>query len=116
MAMRQTIIEALTWALALDPATLKWPAAVLVALCFGLVLFGLVQYQAFNRVWGIQLVLGLAGGAVVAGLGAAIHWFLGVLYGVGYLLTWLVWMLTRRWRWWRRALARGLAAGLALGP
>lgn len=50
-----------------NPATLKWPAALLLAAFFGFLLFGLHQYQAYNRKRGLHLVLGLAGGAVVAG-------------------------------------------------
>ena len=114
--MQESITTVVEWVIAVDPATLKWSAAVLLAVFFGLLLFGLFQYQAYDRKWGLKLVLGLAGGAVVAGLGVSLHWTLGVLYGVGYGLTWLAWVLTRRLTGWRQHLLRGLAAAVCLGP
>jgi ankyrin repeat protein len=117
--MREALTTVLTWALLLKPAPalLKWTAAGLGAVFFGLVFFALIQYQTTERRWGMKLLLGLLGGALLFGLGtAAFHWVTGALYGVGYLLTWLAWVLTRRWRWWRQTLARGLIAGLTLGP
>ena len=114
--MQEFITKVAQWVVAVDPAALKWSAAVLLAVFCGLVLFGLVQYQAYDRKWGLYLVLGLAGGALVAGLGASLHWTLGVLYGVGYGLTWLAWVLTRRLTGWRQHVLRGLAAAVCLGP
>ena len=40
-----------------DPATLKWSAAMLLAAFFGGVLYGLFQYQAHDRVWGLRLLV-----------------------------------------------------------
>ena len=114
--MQAFVSKVVAWVIAVDPATLKWSAAVLLALFFGLVLFGLFRYQAYDRKWGLQLVLGLAGVALVAGLGASLHWTLGLLYGVGYGLTWLVWVLTRPLTGWRQHVLRGLAAALCFGP
>ena len=114
--MQAFVTKVVEWVVAVDPATLKWAAAVLLAVFFALLLFGLFQYQAYDRIWGLHLVLGLAGGAFVAGLGASLHWTLGVVYGVGYGLTWLVWVLTRRLSGWRQHLIRGLAAAVCLGP
>ena len=60
--MQAFITKVVEWVVAVDPATLKWAAAVLLAVFFGLLLFGLFQYQAYDRKWGLHLVLGLTGG------------------------------------------------------
>ena len=69
--MQAFIAKVAEWVLEVEPATVKWVGAVLLALFFGLVLFAVYQYQAHNREWGLTLVVQLCVLALLASVTTA---------------------------------------------
>ena len=104
---------------------LKYVIAALIAVLFCLTLFGLHQYKAHNRLWGLNLVTylviplaALATLGYLTKLSGEFLAFLAVSFGLGIILTWLtaVW-LPARWRGnWRERLCLSLAFAFFCGP
>ncbi len=93
--------------------------AVLVLLYFGLTLFGLYQYKAHNRKWGMKLVVWMSAVVLLVGIGVRFNFLLlPVFLTVGFCLAYFVgWRLIgRRFSGWKQHLIRGLAFALCLGP
>ena len=98
---------------------MKWMAAIGISVFFLVLLFGLFQYQAHNRKWGLEVSLWAVGVVLLVGMGLRFKSVLLPLWlGGGFLLAYLVgWCwLDVKIRGWRRHLARVLAFTLCLGP
>jgi len=91
----------------------------LISLYLGLTLFGLYQYKAHNRSWGMKLVVWMSGLALLVGVVMRFNFpLLPVFLTVGFCLAYFI-----GWRaigggltGWRQHLFRGLAFALCLGP
>ncbi len=92
---------------------------VLISLYLALLLFGLYQYKAHNRAWGVKLVVGLSGLVLLVGVAAQIgSLLLALCLSIGFCLVYFVgWRLIGgRFSGWRRHLIRGLVFTLCFGP
>jgi len=70
---------------------MKWIAAIGISVFFLVLLFGLFQYQAHNRKWGLELILWAVGVVLLVGLGLRFRsmplplWLGGGLLSLGIL-------------------------------
>ncbi len=97
---------------------MKILAGILISLYLGLTLFGLYQYKAHNRMWGMKLVVWMSGVVLLVGVGMRFEsLFLPIFVGLGFCLAYLVgWRLIGgRFTGWKQHLIRGLAFALCLG-
>ncbi len=99
---------------------MKILAGILMSLYLGLTLFGLYQYKAHNRQWGMKLVVWLAALALLMGVGLqfSTSLMLGAVFGLAFSVAYFI-----GWRWlgdrfsgWRQHLVRGLLFAVFLGP
>ncbi len=99
---------------------MKILAGILISLYLGLTLFGLYQYKAHNRSWGVKLVVWLSGVVLLIGMGVQFGgWtLLAVWVGLGVCLAYFVgWrVIGTRFTGWRQHLVRGFAFALCVGP
>ncbi len=101
---------------------MKILAGILMSLYLGLTLFGLYQYKAHNRSWGMKLVVWMSGLVLLVGVTArlavylesSLPLFLVAGFCLAYFVGWRV--IGRRFTGWKQHLVRGLAFALCLGP
>ncbi len=98
---------------------MKILAGILISLYLGLTLFGLYQYKAHNRSWGMKLVVWMSGLVLLVGVGIRFGLLFLLLFLVGgsclaYFVGWRI--IGRRFTGWRQHLVRGLAFALCVGP
>ncbi len=84
---------------------MKILAGILISLYLGLTLFGLYQYKAHNRSWGMKLVVWMSGVVLLIGVGLRFGgWtLLAACFGGGFCLAYFVgWRLIgRRFTGWK---------------
>ncbi len=116
-----SLLKQLDSALAPDIlAAMKILAGILISLYLGLTLFGLYQYKAHNRSWGMKLVVWMSGVVLFIGVGVRFGgWILLAAYfGAGFCLAYFIgWRVVGgHFTGWRRHLVRAVAFALWLGP
>ena len=103
--------------IAWDTETAKWLAGILLAAYFLLLLYGLFQYQARNRSWGIGLVLGATLWLIVAGVLLQQGWHRRSTALVACMpFAWLAWRLGGSCRSGWQHPARTVLVALVAGP
>ena len=97
---------------------MKLVLAISIAVFSGLLLYGLYQYKAHNKTWGIKLVVWLCALLLPVGIGLrSKSVYLAVAIVVAVALSCLCWRLTRnRLDGWKQHALRGLVIALLLGP
>ncbi len=102
---------------------MKILAGILMSLYLGLTLFGLYQYKAHNRRWGMKLVVWMSGLVLLVGVTARLVVYLEsplllplliAGFSLAYLVGWL--LIGSRFTGWKQHLIRGLAFALCIGP